>query len=139
MKPHIVFFISLLLIVVLACRVQRGLSGDSDSAVEGKEEAVKIAVAADGEHENSTISGIAGRADWFLIFDEKGNFIKAVKNPALNRGGGASTEVVNLLVRESCKIFIAGQFGFKMEAQLKANNIDYYIKEGQARDVVRKF
>ena len=71
--------------------------------------------------------------------DENGNFLKSIRNPALNIVGGASTEEVNLLVRESCKIFIAGQFGFKMEGQLKANNIDYYIKQGSAKNVVQKF
>jgi predicted Fe-Mo cluster-binding NifX family protein len=139
MKPYIVVFSSIFLLVVSACHVQQGLSDKSDYTVPDKKMTGKIAVAANGDNENSKISDIAGRAAWFLIFDEKGNFIKAINNPALNRGGGASTEVVNLLVRESCKIFIAGQFGFKMEAQLKANNIDYYTKQGSAKNVVQKF
>ncbi|MDD4143824.1 MAG: NifB/NifX family molybdenum-iron cluster-binding protein [Prolixibacteraceae bacterium] len=139
MKPYIVIFSSLLLFIVMACRIQQGLSSESDYTVTDKKVTGKIAVAADGDNENSEISDIAGRAAWLLIFDGNGNFLKSIRNPALNIGGGASTEVVNLLVRESCKIFIAGQFGFKMEAQLKANNIDYYIKQGSAKNVVQKF
>ena len=139
MKPYIVVFSSVLLLVLLSCSVQKGFSSQSDYTVTDKEMTGKIAVAANDDNENSEISNIAGRAEWFLIFDEKGNFSKAIKNPALNRGGGASSEVVNLLVRESCKIFIAGQFGFKMEAQLKANNIDYYTRQGSAKNIVQKF
>ncbi len=139
MKPYIVTLTTFLLLSILACRVQQGFSSESENTDIGEKVTGKIAVAANSDNENSEISNIAGRAEWFLIFDEKGNFSKAIKNPALNRGGGASSEVVNLLVRESCKIFIAGQFGFKMEAQLKANNIDYYIKQGSAKNVVQKF
>ena len=117
--------------------MQRELPAESKSESAITNISGRIAVAAVEDDENSQISDIAGRAPVFLIYDEKGNFIKSVKNPALGFGGGASTEVVSLLVRESCKTFIAGQFGMKMEAQLKTKKINYIEKQGLAKNVIK--
>jgi len=50
--------------------------------------------------------------------------------------GGASSEVVRLLIKESCKTMIAGQFGYKMQSQLDANDITYYQKKGNAKNAI---
>jgi predicted Fe-Mo cluster-binding NifX family protein len=139
MKSKIVTLGLLLLFCALSCNVKRGITDETAIKPAGTKSTGKIAVAATGENENSEISDIAGRAPFFLIFDEDGNFLKSVKNPALSFGGGASAEVVNLLVRESCKTFVAGQFGFKMQAQLRSNNIEYIQKQGLAKDVIKLF
>lgn len=109
------------------------LEPDGDKSVN------RIAVAAVGDSVNSKISTVSGRAPYYLIFDENGIFLKSIKNPALSRGRGASTAVINLLLKESCAIVIAGKFGYKMQNQLKANQIDYYNRQGIARKVVQTF
>jgi len=139
MKSNILTLGLLLLFCALSCNVKRGITGGAVTEPALTKSTGKIAVAATGENENSEISDIAGRAPFFLIFDKDGNFLKSVKNPALSLGGGASTEVVNLLVRESCKTFVAGQVGFKMQTQLRSNNIEYIQKQGLAKDFIKSF
>ena len=113
--------------------VQQGLSAmDKIGAVS----TVNIAVAAESNTESSGISDKAGRAPYFLIFDGSGAFIKAIKNPAQYEQGGASSSVTALLKKESVKIFIAENFGAKMENNLKAAGIEYREHTGIAKEVV---
>jgi len=97
----------------------------------------RIAIAADGDSVTSEIGMRAGRAPYYLLFDKKGVFIKAIKNPSLMQGGGASSVVVNLLVKESVKTVIAGKFGDKMKKQLKANKIKYHERTGIIKEIVK--
>jgi predicted Fe-Mo cluster-binding NifX family protein len=82
---------------------------------------------------------MSGRAPYYLIFDEKGVLKKSLKNPAINSRRDASSEVIGLLLKESCEIVIAGQFGNKMQNLLKQNNIRFYIREGTADKVIQSF
>lgn len=100
---------------------------------------VNIAIASTGDNIDSQISPQAGRAPFYLIFDEKGNLLKSLKNPALNYGGGASSVVVDLLIKEECSAVIAGQFGDKMLNQLRINKIEYLEQKGVAKDVLQTF
>ena len=96
----------------------------------------KIAVAAETGTESSKISDKTGRAPFFLIFDDSGAFIKAIKNPAQYQQGGASSRVTTLLKKESVKTLIAVKFGAKMENNLKAAGIEYLKHSGTAKEVV---
>jgi predicted Fe-Mo cluster-binding NifX family protein len=98
-----------------------------------------IAVAAVEETANSQISEIAGKAPYYLIFDEKGILLQSIKNPAQNSRRNSSSLVVDFLVQKSCKTVIAGKFGTKMQKQLKANNIQFYEHEGIAKEVLQSF
>ena len=102
----------------------------------GAESTVNIAVAAENSTESSSISDKAGRAPYFLIFDGSGAFIKAIKNPAQYKQGGASSSVTALLKKESVKTFIAVNFGAKMKTNLKAAGIEYHEHTGIAKEVV---
>ena len=97
---------------------------------------VNIAVAAESSTESSRISDMAGRAPFFLIFNGSGVFIKAIKNPAQDQQGGASSRVTALLKKESVKTLVAGNFGAKMENNLKAAGIEYRKQTGIAKEVV---
>jgi len=108
-----------------------------ETQLQNVEPVEKIAVASVSGSENSEISNVAGRAPWFLIFDKNGNFLKSVKNPGVAMGRGASGAVTNLLLKEACKIMVAGQLGYKMENQLKANKIDFYERKGNAKKAVQ--
>ena len=96
----------------------------------------RIAIAADGDSVSSEISMRAGRASYYLIFNKKGVFLKAIKNPSLMQGGGASSVVVNILIKESVKTVIAGKFGDKMKKQLEANKIEYLEYTGISKEIV---
>ena len=96
-----------------------------------------IAIAAVGDNVNSEISMIAGKAPYYLIFDEKGILLKSIKNLGQSSRRDSSSIVVNLLLKESCKTVIAGKFGEKLKSQLKANNIEYYEREGIVKTVIQ--
>ncbi len=130
-------FCLLIFFGALLFQVQPGFSGIMDSDTESEESSNKFAVAAVGDNINSEISRNAGRAPYYLIFDENGDFMKAIENPALSSRGGASRIVVDLLLNESCKTVIAGNFGDKMINQLKANEINYFEREGIVKDVMK--
>ena len=118
-------------------QVQPGFSVVIHSDKDNAESSNKIAIAAVGNSIDSEISMNAGRAPYYLIFDENGVLQKSIKNPAQSRRGGASTGVIDLLLQESCKTVIAGNFGEKMQIQLKANEIKYYEREGIVKNVVQ--
>jgi predicted Fe-Mo cluster-binding NifX family protein len=99
----------------------------------------RIAVAAVADDVNSDISPVAARAPYYLIFDKDGAFLKAVKNPFSGSARDSSSGVVDLVVKESCKTMIAGEFGYKMQSRLKANGITYYERKGSVKKALRAF
>jgi predicted Fe-Mo cluster-binding NifX family protein len=129
----------LLLFGALIFQVQPSLSSASNSDADSRRLLNKIAVAAVGDIVTSDISMIAGKAPYYLIFNENGVFLKSIKNPGQNSGRNSSSVVVNLLLKESCKIVIAGKFGEKLQKQLKENKIEYYQREGIVKSVMQKF
>lgn len=98
----------------------------------------KIAVASDGNTPASAVSPVAGRSPYYLIFDGKGAFIEALTNPHKNAGGGAGTLAVDFLAGKGVTTVIAGAFGDKMIAAMKAKGINYIELKGTAADAVKK-
>ena len=98
---------------------------------------MKIAVPATGSEKNSLISEETGRAPFFLFFDEKGNFLEAMKNPAKDQSGGISRTVVALLSDKNVTMIIAGSFGDKMKQSLTDHHINFVNKTGTADDAVK--
>lgn len=96
----------------------------------------RIAIATVSDHVGSDISEVAGRAPYYLLFDRNGVFLRSLINSSQNQGSGASSRVVNMLIKESVKTVVAGNFGDKMTGQLKANKIEYHIRAGIARDIL---
>jgi predicted Fe-Mo cluster-binding NifX family protein len=95
-----------------------------------------IAIAAVGDSANSEISKRAGRAPYYLIFNEDGIFIKSVKNKSQMQGRGTRFGVIDILLKESVKTIVAGNFGDKMRNLLETNKIIYYTRMGIAKEVV---
>lgn len=120
-------------------QVQPGFSVGLDAHTDQTTASGYIAVASVGDGPDSEISMNAGRAPHYLIFDEDGVLLKSIENPALERRGGASRVVLDLLLNESCKTVIAGNFGDRMQSLLKANDIEYYEREGIVEEVLQAF
>ena len=95
-----------------------------------------IAIAAVGDSVTSEISEKAGKAPYYLFFDGNGEFIKSIKNPGRTQRRGASSGVVDLLIKESVKTVISGKFGDKMKKSLKTNKIEFHLHTGIAKNVV---
>jgi len=102
------------------------------------EEKVIIAVASDGETLNSSVSHVAARSPYFLIFDSKGKPLEAVENPYKNTRGGAGVLTVKFLAERNVTIVVAGNFGDKMKEALEANEIAYLEFEGIVENAIQK-
>ena len=127
-----VLFLSAILMLFQQCHsIKRNL------IVENLKSSSRIAIAAVGDNVGSEISEVAGRAPYYLIFDGNGVFLKSLKNPFQNQGGGASSGVVDILNKESVKTVVAGKFGDKMTKQLETNKIEYHVHAGNAKDIVQ--
>lgn len=83
---------------------------------------MKIAVASSGKDQDSEVSPVAGRAPYFLIYEDK-NLSKTIKNPFAFGGGGAGFGVAKMLGDEGVNLIIAGHFGEKIIGALEERNI----------------
>jgi len=83
---------------------------------------MKIAVASSGKDEDSKISPISGRAEYYLIFENK-ELKKTIKNPFAVGGGGAGPSVAQMLANENVDLVISGTFGERMLDGLKDKDI----------------
>ena len=136
MRKNLITFSLVLFLCSFFFQVQQSLSITHNSDVDSLKASNRIAIAAVGDSVNSEISKVAGRAPYYLIFDGNGVFLKSIKNPSQNRRGGASSVVVDILIKESVKTVIASKFGDKMKNQLKANKIEYHEHAGMAKKTV---
>ncbi|WP_319547988.1 NifB/NifX family molybdenum-iron cluster-binding protein [Desulfogranum marinum] len=121
--------ILLSIVVVLFVAISPGVTAQT----------MKIAVPATGAEKNSLISEETGRAPYYLLFDEKGHFIEAMKNPAKDQAGGISRTVASLLSANNVTIIIAQAIGDKMKQALTAHNIKFVNNGGAADDSVKTF
>ncbi len=97
---------------------------------------MKIAVAVYQPSETSEISTQAGRAPYYLLFEEA--LVETLKNPFSVGGGGAGFCVAKMLADKQVKVVAAGKFGPKMtdalqERGIQAHEVRGTIKEALAR------
>ncbi|MFH1786828.1 MAG: NifB/NifX family molybdenum-iron cluster-binding protein [archaeon] len=90
---------------------------------------MKVAVASEGETEDSKVSQVSGQAPYYLIF-EGGKLVKAIKNP-FRLGGGAGFAVARMLVNEKVKQVVAGNFGGNMKMALDDGKVAAKVVTGK--------
>lgn len=83
---------------------------------------MKIAIASSSKDEKSLVSPVSGRAEYYLIFEDK-KLIKTIKNPFVIGGGGAGPSVAQMLANEKVELVISGSFGPRMLETLKEKEI----------------
>ncbi|MEA2084262.1 MAG: NifB/NifX family molybdenum-iron cluster-binding protein [Thermodesulfobacteriota bacterium] len=120
------FFISLFLFLLFT--LSSGASAD----------AVKIAVASTGQEKDSSINHQAGRTPFFLFFDEQGNFLDSVVNPARDQAHRAGPSAALFLAQKGVTFLIAENFGNKMELVMQEHHIQYAQKSGLADKAVQE-
>jgi predicted Fe-Mo cluster-binding NifX family protein len=98
---------------------------------------MKIAVASTGKSEDSEVSPISGRAEYYLIF-EGGKLVKTISNPFKIGGGGAGPAVVQMLANEGVEKIISGRFGPKMVQAMEDKGIKHETVEGKKVKEVAK-
>jgi len=97
---------------------------------------MKIAVAAESEEKNSVISDRAGRASYYLIFDNSEEITETIKNPFGVGGGGAGFAVVKMLVDKGVDLIIAGKFGPNMIGAMEERGLKHQEATGVVEEVI---
>lgn len=95
---------------------------------------MKVAIAALSKEADATISTQAGRAPYYLLYEE-GKLVETWKNPFGAGGGGAGWSVAAKMKEMGVGKVIAGKFGGNMETALREAGIAFEIKEGKVEDV----
>ena len=98
---------------------------------------IKIAVASSGQAKDAAISRQAGRAPFFLFFDDRGNFLESMENPARGKSRRAGPGAALFLADQGVTLVIAGEFGNKMKKALEEHHIGYIEKKGVADHAVQ--
>ena len=93
---------------------------------------MKIAIASEKDDVKAEVCPTAGRAPYYLIFEDK-KLIKSIKNPFAMGGGGAGYGVVQMVSNENVELIISGKFGPNMIGGLEEKGIKY--KEVQNKKV----
>jgi predicted Fe-Mo cluster-binding NifX family protein len=101
-------------------------------------EEVIIAVAADGETLEDSVSHVAARCPYFLIVDSKGELLEAVENPYKDTRGGAGVSAANFLAGKNVTVVVAGSIGNKMRNALEEQEITYCEFEGNVEEAIRE-
>ncbi|MFW6283378.1 MAG: NifB/NifX family molybdenum-iron cluster-binding protein [Minisyncoccales bacterium] len=78
---------------------------------------MKIAIASEGKTPESRIFDFAGRAPFYLVFEDK-ELVEVIENPFLNQGG-VGFKIPAFLEEKNIGLFVAGNFGGNMERNLK--------------------
>ncbi|MBW1888322.1 MAG: hypothetical protein JRI52_08240 [Deltaproteobacteria bacterium] len=99
---------------------------------------VKIAVASTGETTTASVSNLAARSPYYLIFDGTGKLIAVLSNPYKDVARGAGPSAANFLAAKSVTIVIAENFGAKMINILKGKLIRCVEFQGHVDEAVRK-
>ncbi|MFP4539558.1 MAG: NifB/NifX family molybdenum-iron cluster-binding protein [Candidatus Paceibacterota bacterium] len=99
---------------------------------------MKIAVASVQNDKNSEVSDIAGRAPYYLIFNEELELVGSFENPFAEQRGGAGVAVAKMLAEKGVDMVIAGTFGEKMKATLESEDIEYLEKNGPVLDTLEE-
>jgi len=101
-----------------------------------KTKKIKQAIASKGESIESEISEKAGRASYYLIFENK-KLVETIKNPFATGGGGAGFSVAYMLAEKKVNLVIAGKFGDNMESALKEKGLKFEEKTGKIREIIK--
>jgi len=96
----------------------------------------KYAIAANGPTKVSVISDLAARAPFYLLFDQSGNFLEALKNPLADTPGRAAPQAAQLLAQAGVTKTVAGKFGHKMVSELISKGIDHLESKGTVESAI---
>jgi len=97
----------------------------------------KIAVAANGQTPEASVSAQAGRAPFFLFFDENGKLTEAIANPAkdLQSSGIA---VADFLAGKGVTVLVAEGYGPQIVQVMKGKGIRTVSFKGSVGEAVKK-
>jgi predicted Fe-Mo cluster-binding NifX family protein len=97
---------------------------------------MRIAVASQGKDPDSQIAPVAGRAPYYLIFENQ-DLDEVMENPYVKGGGGAGPGVAKILEEKKVDLVLLQQAGANMEQALRDKGIQAKtIQPGKVRNVL---
>jgi predicted Fe-Mo cluster-binding NifX family protein len=96
---------------------------------------MKIAIASEGNKEDSLVSPLGSRAPYYLIFEDT-KLIESITNPFIQERGGTAWLLVNMLAEKGVDKLIVGKVGPNLETALKEKEIQVEISSGIIKDVL---
>ena len=100
-------------------------------------EKMKIAVAASSKTAKASVSNMAAKCPYYLIFNNKGELIEVIDNPYRDASGGAGPSAANFLAQRDIDIIVAGSFGSKMIDALRNSGKTHFEFKGRVDDAVK--
>ena len=101
-------------------------------------ENMKIAVAAGSKSAKASVSNIAAKCPYYLIFNNKGELIEVIDNPYKDTSRGAGPLAANFLVQRDIDIIVAESFGSKMIDALRNSGKTHFEFKGRVDDAVKR-
>lgn len=87
---------------------------------------MRIAIASDGAGPEK-VAVQAGRARYYLVYDEDRTLVETVANPFATGGGGAGFGVAKMLADKGVTTVIAGKFGGNMEGAMTQRGLTFIV------------
>ena len=87
---------------------------------------MKICIVSSGLNLNSPVAPRFGRAQYFLILDEKGNLEETISNPGVLTRGGAGIAAAQKIINQGVRILITGNIGPNAIGVLGTTNIEIF-------------
>lgn len=97
---------------------------------------MKIAIATEEKDPQGAVSDRAGRATFYLIFDDQKKLLETIKNPFSIGGGGAGFSVAKMLADKQVAMVIAEKFGPKISDALEDRNVSSVSFSGTIQDAL---
>ena len=97
----------------------------------------KIAVAANGQTPEASVSAQAGRAPFFLFFDENGKLAEAITNPAKD-SQNSGIAVADFLAGKGVTVVVAEAYGPQIVQVMKSKRIRAVSFKGSVEEAVKK-
>jgi len=88
---------------------------------------MKICITSSDLNLNSPVDSRFGRAQYFLILDEKGNLEETISNPGVLASGGAGIAAAQKIIDQGVKILITGNIGPNALGVLETTNIQIFL------------
>jgi predicted Fe-Mo cluster-binding NifX family protein len=97
----------------------------------------KIAVAANGQTPEVSVSAQAGRAPFFLFFGENGKLTEAITNPAKD-SQNSGIAVADFLAGKGVTVVVAEAYGPQIVQVMKSKGIRTVSFKGSVEEAVKK-
>jgi len=102
---------------------------------------MKICISAVGNNLNATLDPRFGRAIYFLIVNDKGKLIKAIKNSGVQAIRGAGVAAAQLVVNEKVDAVITGNIGPNASMVLINSGVKIFFGDPsmKIKDILQKY